>query len=149
MKELLELRNSAAGISDEHHPSSRFLTRRKGTWYFVRRVPLEFSHLDRRVLVRHSTKIRVADDKYGRRAARVAQAFNHALEAEWKALSDGWRRDDYARVRGRVMSIGLEYPHQPPVAVLAGPAAPLSRSAPDRKKSIIRRIRDLLGGIAK
>ena len=37
-----------------------FLTRRCGTWHFVRRVPVEFAHLDERGIIRHSTKVRVA-----------------------------------------------------------------------------------------
>ena len=46
-----------------------FLTRRNGTWHFVRRVPLEFAAIDRRRIVRHSTRIRIAHDRAGRRAA--------------------------------------------------------------------------------
>jgi hypothetical protein len=38
-----------------------FLTRRNGTWHFVRRVPAEFTSFDRRSVIRHSTKVRVAD----------------------------------------------------------------------------------------
>ena len=40
-----------------------FFTRRNGTWHFVRRVPLEFAAIDGRGVVRHSTKVRVADDR--------------------------------------------------------------------------------------
>ena len=39
---------------------SDFLTRRNGTWHFVRRVPVEFAAFDRRGIIRHSTKVRVA-----------------------------------------------------------------------------------------
>jgi hypothetical protein len=35
-----------------------FLTRRNGTWDFVRRVPAEFAPFDRRGVVRHSIKMR-------------------------------------------------------------------------------------------
>ena len=45
-----------------------FLTRRNGVWHFVRRVPAEFSEFDERGIVRHSTKVRVASDRTGRRA---------------------------------------------------------------------------------
>ncbi len=48
-----------------------FLTRRNGTWHFVRRVPIEFADVDRRGVVRHSTKIKIRNDRAGRRAARV------------------------------------------------------------------------------
>jgi hypothetical protein len=49
-----------------------FLTRRNGTWHFARRVPIEFAHLDRRGVVRRSTKIRIASDRAAVRASRVA-----------------------------------------------------------------------------
>jgi hypothetical protein len=49
-----------------------FLTRRNGTWHFVRRVPTEFASFDRRGIIKHSTRVRVASDRAGRRAARVA-----------------------------------------------------------------------------
>ncbi len=96
-----------------------YLTRRNGVWHFARRVPSEFSHVDRRGIVKHSTKIRVEDDRSGRRAARVAEEFNKALEAEWKALTDGKQSGDYARVRSRAMALGFEYKEQ--TALLAGP----------------------------
>jgi hypothetical protein len=50
-----------------------FLTRRNGTWHFVRRVPIEFAHYDARGVVKHSTRIKIANDRSGRRAARVAE----------------------------------------------------------------------------
>ena len=66
-----------------------FLTRRSGTWHFVRRVPMEFAHFDRRGIIKHSTKVRIAQDRTGRRAARVADKLNEELELYWKALADG------------------------------------------------------------
>jgi hypothetical protein len=36
-----------------------FLTRLNGTWRFVRRVPAEFSEIDKRGIVRRSTKVRI------------------------------------------------------------------------------------------
>jgi hypothetical protein len=56
-----------------------FLTRRDGTWHFVRRVPAEFLPFDRRGIVRHSTRVRIEDDRNGRRASRVAERFNEQL----------------------------------------------------------------------
>jgi hypothetical protein len=64
-----------------------FLTRRGPTWHFVRRVPAEFAAFDRRGIIRHSTRIRIADDRVGRRAARVAENLNAALERHWKSLA--------------------------------------------------------------
>jgi hypothetical protein len=53
-----------------------FLTRRNGTWHFVRRVPIEFAELDRRRVIKHSTRVKIASDRAGRRAALVADKFN-------------------------------------------------------------------------
>jgi hypothetical protein len=69
-----------------------FLTRRNGTWHFVRRVPLEFSPFDHRGVIKHSTKVRVADDRNGRRASRVAQKLNEQLEGFWCSLVQSLRR---------------------------------------------------------
>jgi len=89
-----------------------FLTRRNGTWQFVRRVPVEFAAFDRRGVIRHSTKVRVASDRTGRRAARVADRLNAALEAYWHQLA-GDRSDDTARgyddARRRAQSLGFDY----------------------------------------
>ena len=53
-----------------------FLTRRNGTWHFARRVPVEFAEIDPRGVVKHSTRIRIENDRAGRRAARIAEKFN-------------------------------------------------------------------------
>jgi hypothetical protein len=71
-----------------------FLTRRNSTWHFVRRVPTEFAHLDSRSVVKHSTRIRIADDRAGRRAARVADRLNLQLELFWKGLADGKPKEE-------------------------------------------------------
>jgi hypothetical protein len=60
--------------------SPEFLTRRGSVWHFVRRVPAEFAALYRRGVIRHSTRIRTTDDRVGRRASRVAEKLNAALE---------------------------------------------------------------------
>lgn len=60
-----------------------FLTRRNGTWHFARRVPVEFAEVDPRGVVKHSTRIRIENDRAGRRAARVAEKFNAELERYW------------------------------------------------------------------
>jgi hypothetical protein len=89
-----------------------FLTRRGHTWHFVRRVPVEFAHLDPRGIVKHSTKVRVAQDRTGRRAARVAGKFNEELELFWKGLTEGRSRDDlrrYDEARRRARTLGFEY----------------------------------------
>ncbi len=91
---------------------SDFLTRRGATWHFVRRVPAEFADLDRRGVVRHSTRIRVADDRIGRRAARVAHTLNEALERFWKELTDGRSNQNltrYDEARRRARTLGFDY----------------------------------------
>lgn len=69
-----------------------FLTRRDGTWHFVRRVPTAYAALDPRVIVRHTTRIRVLEDRTGRRAASVARRLNAELERHWRELADGQPR---------------------------------------------------------
>lgn len=89
-----------------------FLTRRNGTWHFVRRVPIEFAELDARGVVRHSTRIKIAYDRSGRRASRVAEKFNEQLEIFWKGLSDGKPRgtlNSYEHTRLRARALGFEY----------------------------------------
>ena len=91
---------------------SDFLTRRGNTWHFVRRVPAEYAALDRRGIVRHSTRIRVADDRVGRRAAYVAITLNRELELFWKGLAEGRENADLDRYNGarrRARSLGFEY----------------------------------------
>jgi integrase len=89
-----------------------FLTRRNGTWHFVRRVPVEFAAFDPRGVIRHSTKVRVAIDRTGRRAARVADRLNAELEAHWHQLA-GDRLDEttkgYDQARRRARSLGFDY----------------------------------------
>jgi hypothetical protein len=41
------------------------LTKRNGTWHFVRRVPEEFASYDKRGIVKLSTKVRIARDRHG------------------------------------------------------------------------------------
>jgi integrase len=91
---------------------SDFLTRRGSTWHFVRRVPSEFAALDLRVIVQHSTRVKIADDRLGRRAARVALTLNRELELFWKGLVEGRENADlnrYNDVRRRARSLGFEY----------------------------------------
>jgi hypothetical protein len=89
-----------------------FLTRRNGTWHFVRRVPVEFAELDPRRIIKHSTRIKIANDRAGRRAVRVAEKFNEQLEIFWKGLSDGKPRESltsYDQARRRARALGFEY----------------------------------------
>jgi len=89
-----------------------FLTRRNNTWHFVRRVPTEFAHLDQRGVVKHSTRIKTADDRGGRRAARVADRLNLQLELFWKGLADGKPKEElvnYDNARRSARALGYDY----------------------------------------
>jgi hypothetical protein len=91
---------------------SDYLTKRNGYWQFARRVPLDYAHLDDRVVIKHSTKVLVAKDRRGTKAVKVANAMNRDLEAYWRGLSEGkaqeaQERYDEARYRSRVF--GFDY----------------------------------------
>jgi integrase len=91
---------------------SDFLTRRGSTWHFVRRVPTEFAALDSRGIIRHSTRIKVAEDRHGRRALRVAHTLNQQLESFWKDLAAGQSNADTSRydlARRHARSLGYDY----------------------------------------
>jgi hypothetical protein len=89
-----------------------YLTKRNGYWAFVRRVPIEFAHLDTRGVVKHSTKIAVAKDRRGLKAGRIADVMNRELEAYWRGLSDGKGEEaaaKYVEARRRARTLGFEY----------------------------------------
>jgi len=89
-----------------------FLTRRDNTWHFVRRIPIEFTHLDKRGVVKHSTRIKIANDRAGRRAARIADRLNEQLELFWKGLADGKPKEEltsYDNARRRARALGFDY----------------------------------------
>jgi integrase len=71
-------------MSSDHE----YLTVRDGVWQFYRRVPSHFGHLDKRGTVKLSTKIKVAKDRTGAKASRVAARLNDTLEAYWRGLSE-------------------------------------------------------------
>lgn len=96
-----------------------YLTNRAGYWQFVRRVPSEFAVLDRRVFVRHSTKIAVARDRRGDKAGKVADLFNRELEAYWRGLVEGKAQeaaDRYNAARARARVLGFDYVESPQLA---------------------------------
>ncbi len=73
---------------------------------------MEFAHLDERGVVKHSTKIRIALDRTGRRAARVASKLNEELELYWKSLTGDRLTADLSRydeARRRARGLGFEY----------------------------------------
>jgi integrase len=58
----------------------------KATWYFVRRVPLHYQHLDPRGTIRRTTGVRIVNDPHGVAARRVAEGFDAAEESYWAGL---------------------------------------------------------------
>jgi hypothetical protein len=82
---------------------------------------VEFAHLDERGVIKHSTKVRVLQDRTGRRAARVASKLNDELEFYWKSLADGHSKPDLSRYDGarrRARSLGFEYIENPQLLML-------------------------------
>jgi integrase len=91
---------------------TKHLTRRNGHWQFIRRVPNEFRHLDKRDVVKHSTKIRVSKDPRGTRAGRVAKVMNRDLETYWRGLVQDKAQGGavhYADARRRARMLGFDY----------------------------------------
>ena len=95
-----------------------FLTQRDGTWHFVRRVPSAYTALDSRTIVWHSTRIRVVEDRLGRRGARVADRLDAELEQQWREMAEGQSRYAlvrYDEARRRARWLGFDDLHHDPV----------------------------------
>jgi len=91
---------------------SDYLIRRGLFWTFFRRVPADYTDVDRRGIVAKSTKIRVADDPDRQRARRVAERFNTALEAYWRDLAAGQAlgaRQRFREATTRARRLGFDY----------------------------------------
>jgi integrase len=89
-----------------------YLTQRNGVWHYYRRVPSEYTTLDPRHHVRLSTKIKVANDRTGTKAGRVAAKLNATQEAYWRSLVDGKAADAkqaYTDAVKLARSLGLDY----------------------------------------
>jgi len=92
--------------------ASEYLIARDGTWHFNRRVPSEYAHLDKRKNVRTSTKVKVANDRTGSKAGRVAARLNETLEAYWRSLVNGkamQAKQSYSDAVKIARSLGLDY----------------------------------------
>jgi integrase len=63
--------------------------RRKNTWYYVRRVPFQYQHLDKRGTIRETTHVRISADPHGVAAGRVREGMDVALESYWSNLAAG------------------------------------------------------------
>jgi integrase len=103
---------------------AKYLTRREGLWHFARRVPTSLIALDKRGVVKQSTRVRVADDPRAIRASKVADRINGELEAYWSRLATGdatTAKGAYDEARRVARSFGFDYR---PAAELA--TAPIS-----------------------
>jgi hypothetical protein len=81
-------------------------------WQFVRRVPLEYATLDRRGVIKHSTKVEVSKDPRGSKAEKIAKAMNRELEAYWRALAEGKAqeaKERYEKARRHARTFGRDY----------------------------------------
>jgi integrase len=111
---------SSAG--DKKLSELQYLTVRHGVWHFLRRVPVEYTHLDTRGNVKLSTKIRVAADRKGTKAGQVAARMNETLEAYWRGLADrktAEAKQTYLDAVKLARSLGLDY--QTPAATAMAP----------------------------
>ena len=68
--------------------NGQYLTKRHGVWHYYRRVPSSYTHLDKRGSIKLSTKIKVANDRAGTKAGRVAARMNATHEAYWRSLAE-------------------------------------------------------------
>jgi integrase len=78
----------------------------------VRRVPSEYEALDTRGIVKLSTKVKVANDRAGTKAGRVAARMNATHEAHWRMLAERKTteaRQTYADAVKLARSLGLDY----------------------------------------
>lgn len=80
--------------------------KRDGFWYFIRRVPLEFAHLDKRRKVVMSSGIRIADDPRGVRAAQAVEVLDAQLHQFWDDLREGRNPEAVKRFEGALETAG-------------------------------------------
>jgi len=95
----------------------QYLTARNGVWHYYRRVPIEYAHLDERHHIKLSTKIKVANDRTGTKAGRVAARMNETHEAYWRSLVENKAmaaKEAYTDAVRLARSLGLDY--MPPSA---------------------------------
>lgn len=107
----------------------QYLTVRHGVWHYLRRVPAEYAHLDLRGNVKLSTKIKVATDRTGTKAGRIAAQMNATLEAYWRGLVEqkaAEAKQTYLDAVKLARSLGLDY-QTPSVGAMAPLADVLAR----------------------
>jgi integrase len=132
----------------------QYLTKRNGVWHYYRRVPVDYAHLDKRGDIKLSTKIKVAQDRAGTKAGRVAARLNATQEAYWRGLADNKAseaRQVYADAVKLARSLGLDY--LPPAAWSQQPisevVARIEMAAVDGRMDNPSLRKAILGGVAK
>jgi integrase len=92
--------------------NGQYLTQRDGVWHYLRRVPTEYAHLDKRGSIKLSTKIKILKDRTGSKAGRVAARLNETHEAYWRGLSENRAieaEQAYADAIKLARSLSLDY----------------------------------------
>lgn len=62
---------------------------RGGVWYFYRRVPSQYAHIDPRKTVSISTGIPIWQDPHGHRASDLIQQYDQTLQTYWRNAAVG------------------------------------------------------------
>ena len=109
--------------------------KRKATWYFARRVPLQYQHLDPRGMIRQTTGVRISADPHGVAARRLAEGIDSALESYWTNLWSGGAAKAMA-----------EYQAACQAATKLGVSAPLPQQAMRTIGELLNRIERLEHG---
>lgn len=97
---------------NEMSENGQYLSVRNGVWHYYRRVPIEYAHLDKRHHVKLSTKIKVANDRAGTKAGRVAARMNETHELYWRSLAENKAaelKQAYTDAVKLARSLGLDY----------------------------------------
>jgi integrase len=92
--------------------NGQYLTKRHGVWHYYRRVPSEYAQLDKRPHIKLSTKIKIASDRTGTKAGRVAARLNETHEAYWRGLAEQKATDAkqaYTDAVKLARALGLDY----------------------------------------
>lgn len=106
-------------------------TKRRGYWYYIRRVPDEFRQVDSRPRIEQTTGIRIADDPRGITAREVVRKLDESAHAFWVNKREGRDADAVVRYEQSVkmaQSRGVNYL----------PAASIAEQTIDE---IVRRVR--------
>jgi integrase len=134
-------------------------------WYYNRRVPADVAHLDKRNIIRHSTKVRVEYDRRGKpcppnaRARKIAIVMEGEQRRFWADLLKGRSTvESYADLKAAMKSarlMGLVYLTREQVVRLPNPelfyrtdiiTQPNNRDLPHADPENINDIRATLGG---